>query len=188
MASPLFTMDFYCIPAESNGKHYRLNSFTGSLAIKDCTNAKAYPKKMETALSQCASPFSLTSIPKADPKKYSCDPSMERTGVIALLKLAKISFWASYKLPSLVRPKYTDARQAIELFASHTSNLDRNELCLTRSLFAAAMSKKFKNYGVIFIGVFLPSRSMHSWVIEDGIQPDPLDSMWVNYRPVAALC
>jgi len=40
---------------------------------------------------------------------------------------------------------------------------------------------------VIFIGVFLPSKSMHAWIIEDGIQPDPSDTMWINFQPVAVL-
>jgi len=40
---------------------------------------------------------------------------------------------------------------------------------------------------VIFIGVFLPSNTMHAWIIEDGKIVDPYDGIWLNFQPVAAL-
>jgi hypothetical protein len=49
------------------------------------------------------------------------------------------------------------------------------------------MSRKFADMGVVLIGVFLPSRSLHAWIIEDGMQPDSSDKQWINFQPVAAV-
>ena len=51
-----------------------------------------------------------------------------------------------------------------------------------------ASTEIFNEEGVVFIGAFLPSRAMHAWVIEKGIQPDQRDNIWHQYRPIAAIC
>lgn len=169
-------------------KHYIFHPFSGSLIVEGGHLKQSYPSKLETCLRLCNAPFSLGNLPHQKSANPANPTVMEKILCRSLLKISKINFWASYKFPDWFEPKHDEASQAIEAFNRHTSGLNRNELCLPRSLFAASMSKKFKEHGVIFIGVFLPSRSMHAWIIEDGIQPDSLDSMWVNYQPVAALC
>lgn len=61
---------------------------------------------------------------------------------------------------------------------------NQNMLCLPRSIFAATMSKRFKQHGVLVIGAFLPSHRMHSWVMEDNRITDMHDTIWINYTPL----
>ena len=84
-------------------------------------------------------------------------------------------------------PIFENSNQAIVIFREITKDKNQSDLCLPRSFFAAVTSKKFKESGAVFIGVFLPSTSMHAWVIEDNIQPDFEDNIWFNYQPVAVL-
>lgn len=57
-------------------------------------------------------------------------------------------------------------------------------LCLPRAIFAATTSRRFKQHGAMFIGVFLPTVRMHAWVMEDGRAADPYDNQWTCYRPL----
>jgi hypothetical protein len=57
-------------------------------------------------------------------------------------------------------------------------------LCLPRSIFIATTSRRFKQYGVLFIGAFLPTVRMHAWIIEDGMPADCFDKQWIHYNPV----
>ena len=40
---------------------------------------------------------------------------------------------------------------------------------------------------MIFIGVFLPTKLMHAWIIESGELADQFDDIWINFQPVAAI-
>ena len=102
--------------------------------------------------------------------------------------ICKLNFGLGRWFSKLGQPIFKDAGEAIRFFRKYKSGDIQNDLCLPRSLFAASTSKKFKDKGVVFIGVTLPSKSMHAWVIEDGMQPDPYDTMWINFQPVAAIC
>ncbi len=102
-----------------------------------------------------------------------------------LVRTCRLSFGLARVLAWPRLPVYDDATEAIRAFRQIFPAGVQQELCLPRSLFAAVTSRKFRSSGVVFIGVFLPSRSMHAWVIEDGVQPDPFDGGWLNFRPVA---
>jgi hypothetical protein len=102
---------------------------------------------------------------------------------VTLKSFALGNLFTSCKLPC-----FANATEAINFYRNCSFKKNQNELCLPRALFAASLSKRFRENGVIFIGVFLPSTSMHAWIIEDGAQADPLDNMWINFKPVAALC
>ena len=73
-------------------------------------------------------------------------------------------------------------RALINELPSHDS-----EACLQRALTVAKCSKKFKTHGVVLIGAQLPLKSLHAWIVEDGVQPDPEDRQWVNFLPLLAL-
>lgn len=90
--------------------------------------------------------------------------------------------YASYQ-----KPINRDAAEAIAAFCDTIGYKNQKDLCLPRALYAAKTSQRFKEHGVIFIGVFLPSRAMHAWVVEGGQLSDPFDSEWLHHRPVAAL-
>ena len=76
---------------------------------------------------------------------------------------------------------------AAETFRKIISTGDQKVLCLPRSIFIATTSRKFKQSGALFIGVFLPSSNMHAWVIEDGIIADRYDIDWILYTPVSMM-
>jgi hypothetical protein len=66
--------------------------------------------------------------------------------------------------------------------------MDQDILCLPRSLFVSKTSIEFQNSGAVLIGVYLPSRIMHAWVIEGGAQQDQQDKIWHQFKPIAAIC
>lgn len=79
---------------------------------------------------------------------------------------------------------YEDALQASWVFQQVTQMELQKLLCLPRSIFIATTSKRFKEYGTMYIGIFLPSRNMHAWVIEDNMQTDEWDNYWILYQPL----
>lgn len=75
---------------------------------------------------------------------------------------------------------------AINVFCSIIPK-NQKILCLPRSVFAATTSRKFKNNGAMFIGVFHPSRHMHAWIIEDNCNPCSFDNNWINFTPISIM-
>lgn len=96
-----------------------------------------------------------------------------------------IAYWISKHISLNA---FANSQQAI-LFYRHIypSAEKQRRLCLPRAIFAATTSRKFKQYGVMLIGAFLPSTQMHAWVIEDNQQPDLWDNEWICYKPVYIL-
>jgi hypothetical protein len=113
-------------------------------------------------------------------------------GVMAKL-VAHVTVWCCargfllVKLLGMIRiPIFHDSATAISCFR-RVFPQKQNKLCMPRALFAAITSSKFKEHGILVIGGFLPSRSMHAWIIEDGTLADCSDDIWINYQPVAVL-
>ncbi len=79
---------------------------------------------------------------------------------------------------------YEDAQQASWAFQQCTMGNQQKLLCLPRSIFIATTSMRFKEHGTMYIGIFLPSRNMHAWVIEDSLQTDGWDNYWILYQPL----
>lgn len=144
-------------------------------------------KKVEVALRLCNEPYSMPnpSISLNDSHKYS---ERQKKRVQRMIYLSRLNLFLARQYASYLKPFFNTSRDAINFFHEATPISDRSKLCLPRSLFAAKTSNSFKDTGVIFIGVFLPSRQMHAWIIEDGQQADPWDNIWHLYRPVAAIC
>lgn len=63
----------------------------------------------------------------------------------------------------------------------------QRNLCLPRSIFGATTSKRFKKEGVLFIGVFPPSRQLHAWIIEGNYSGWNHDYLWINYTPISIM-
>ena len=99
----------------------------------------------------------------------------------------KKSFFVSTLYASLKRPIYGNSFEAMSAISRIFPEEQYAESCLQKALTVAKVSKKFKSHGVLFIGAQLPLKSMHAWIIEDGIQPDRADRKWVNYLPLLAL-
>lgn len=81
---------------------------------------------------------------------------------------------------------FSNAIDATSFFCNSIDS-EQKTLCMPRSIFAATTSRKFKDNGVMLIGVFHPTRHMHAWIIEDGIVPYFFDNIWINYSPVSIM-
>jgi hypothetical protein len=184
-------MNFISLPITYREKLYKMDPYLGlllELEKYDFDLKIKQPKKLYNALGYCNNPYEL---------KLSESISFERKSVLhrktliiyleCLIKIIKLNFGIGRWFTFFGQPSFENAEQAILFFRKNKSGNIQDDLCLSRSLFAASTSKKFKEKGVIFIGVFLPSKSMHAWVIEDGIQPDLNDNIWINFQPVAAI-
>ena len=101
--------------------------------------------------------------------------------------LRKKSFLLSVFYTSLRRSLYETSFEAMSDISHLFPEDQYAESCLQKALTVAKVSKKFKSHGVLFIGAQLPLKSMHAWIIEDGIQPDQADRRWINYLPLLAL-
>lgn len=101
-----------------------------------------------------------------------------------LVWAARYCYPVIYLLSHLRLNVYDDAQQASHAFQQATKDKQQKLLCLPRSVFIATTSKRFKEHGTMYIGIFLPSRNMHAWVIEDNLQTDEWDNYWILYQPL----
>lgn len=182
-------MKFFSLPIYQKNIVYFLEPFTANLFSKKAETQKAnqvlHSEKVIAALKQCDNPYLL--------KENATNSTPISTSLYlkyfghSLTKVCKQSFWLARTITIFGKPIFNSTSDAIMAYRKLYPINQQQDLCLPRTLFAASTSKSFKENGVIFIGVFLPSRSMHAWIIEDGMQPDPNDAIWINYQPVAAL-
>jgi hypothetical protein len=149
------------------------------------------PFKIRNAVQRCSNPYLISA--QSDQTLASSSPPMsadaEKLGrkfAESLTRLSRRQFFCTRFYASLRVPLFATAREAILFFRKHAEG-DQEELCLARALFAAKTSRMFAEHGAVVIGVFLPSRAMHAWVIEGDEMADPYDGIWINYQPVAML-
>ncbi len=184
-------MKFISLPIQFDEKRYELNPLFGMLLELKKNNQNLVittPKKLTEALEYCNNPFTLKkqdSISKKPTPTYVTKTLQLYSNL--LININKLNFGLGRVFTVFGKPVFDNASMSISFFRNNKLGAIQNDLCLPRSLFAASTSKKFKENGVIFIGVSLPSNLMHAWIIEDGKQPDPLDTMWINFQPVAAI-
>lgn len=178
------------LPIYRYSKQFYLDSLTGYLLTKEYDGIKQtvnhiYEKKLKSAIEKCNSPYLL----RAD--DYATEELRINNHIKRYGKLITQACKASYLLGRFVahfgNPVYSNTTTSILAYRQLYPGAIQKDHCLPRALFAASTSKSFKDNGVIFIGVFLPSRNLHAWIIEDGIQVDPFDAMWTNYQPVAVM-
>lgn len=185
-------MKFISLPIQFDVKIYKLNSIFGILLEFEKSKQKdqnfTFPQKLMEAVSYCNNPYKLSKMESNSAENKQVYPRKTLSFFSnALIKVNKLNFGLGRLFSGFGQPVFENANQAIHFFRNNKPGIIQNDLCLPRSLFAASTSKKFKENGVIFIGVSLPSNLMHAWIIEDGKQPDPLDTMWINFQPVAAI-
>ncbi len=185
-------MTFVHLPIQFETKFYKLNSFLGLLlefeGVNQNYNNAILPQKLCEAIDYCNNPYRLNkcnSIVKENRSIFVRKLLNVYSSV--LIKTNTFNFWLGRSLAGFRLPCFAETSQAINFFRCNKSGDIQNNLCLPRSLFAASTSKSFKKNGVILIGVSLPSNLMHAWIIENGTQPDPLDNIWINFQPVAAI-
>lgn len=96
-------------------------------------------------------------------------------------------YFGAYLLSFLRLPIFEDAGVANIAYRKILTGNDQSKLCLPRSIFIATTSKRFRNFGTMYIGCFFPSRNMHAWVIEDNMHADIYDKYWILYTPVTVM-
>jgi hypothetical protein len=180
-----------------SGKSFTMSGLSGSLyfesspsCIQGDKNSVEWSLKIKNAIDFCNEPYTLCASSKRV-RQFITGVSRESNSRMAnvanrLIQLSKQNFFLSRLYASWRRPFFDNAAEAIAFFRHDVSG-DQAELCLPRSLFAATTSKKFADSGVILIGVFLPARALHAWVIEGNEVADPFDDIWINYKPIAIL-
>jgi hypothetical protein len=184
-------MRFISLPIQFSEKKYELNPIFGLLLQTDKNYPNknvVVPEKIIEALAICMNPYSLTK-PKLEIKKKSShiNKLILRLYYNLLINVSKYNFGLGTFCSNIGQPVFDNASDSILFFRNEKPGTIQNNLCLSRSIFAASTSKLFKDKGVIFIGVLLPTTLMHAWIIEDSKQPDQSDNMWINFQPVAAL-
>jgi len=184
-------MKFYQFPIFFSGKLYLFNKVLGALLTKTYTK-KVYvtnnetPKRLRGQYQMVLNPFKLK-ISNYDVDKVNVSVLAKLYGKLMVFT-CKYSFIGAMILAKVPFVKYSSTKIAIASFKKiYSSDFHQRMLCLPRTLFAIATSKSFKEKGVAFIGVFLPSKKMHAWIIEDNLNPDPCDDAWICYQPVAAI-
>lgn len=145
------------------------------------------PLKLVSALALCDSPYNLHQSPPQESLVAGQEAELPRRILFRLINFCAANFFLARVYSGVNRSVFDNAAHAIAFFRSVVPGQQQRNLCLPRALFAAKTSRAFATSGVVFLGTFLPSRLMHSWVIEAGCQPDPRDDIWTQYRPVAAL-
>ena len=183
-------------PIRYGNSFFQLGSFSGALFsfgadYSSPKPARALPSKIRNAVQRCSNPYLLSAQGDHAPTSSSPPTSAdaEKLGLEFARKLIRFSrrqFLCARLYASWRTPLFATAREAILFFRQHAEG-DQEELCLARALFAAKTSRMFADHGAVVIGVFLPSRAMHAWVIEGNEMADPCDGIWINYQPVAML-
>ena len=183
-------MKFIDIPLIHNDNFYFFNKLLGILLYR-----KNYIEKIGFNLTPELAKLNYQLI--LNPYLIeSCDKTVEIQRIPYLAKvyaklivfIAKYSFYIACKITKLPIIKFPNSRYAVQIFNTiYSEPYQQRTLCLSRTLFVVATSKSFKKNGTAFIGVFLPSKKMHAWVIESGCNPDSSDEIWLSYQPVVAI-
>lgn len=189
-------MRFYPLPIAHKNSSFHLSSLSGSLLASSTSAGKSkYSPELgrsETRLSSglrlCDEPYRLVppnnradAVTKITPVNPSAITMANR-----MIWLCSKQFFLARAYASMRRPIFNSSNEAITFFRENTKG-DQSKLCLSRALFAAKTSRQFTDAGLVIIGVALPARALHAWVIEDGSLTDLCDDIWINYRPVAAI-
>jgi hypothetical protein len=145
-----------------------------------------YGAKLSLFLKLNTHPYTLALIKTSTIEKNRAKSLLKIYGII-LTRLFSINFYLGYMFSKISVRVFCSSKEAICFYRKYVYPNQQSDLCLARAFFASAASKKFKQDGVIFIGLFLPSKSMHAWVIEDGAVADTHDGIWLNYQPLAAI-
>lgn len=190
-------MKFTILPHLFKGKFFFISPFTGNLNISD---TKIISRKLNSssklidAISYCDNPYNLKSIKnisnyffKNNYEKFEYMSKLDNYNK-TLVWLGNKRFFFSCLYSSFKENIFDNTIEAYDYIDQiEIHKINKGKMCFQRALLAAKTSKSFKKNGVLFIGAILPTWSMHAWIIEDGIQPDREDRMWIMYRPLLAI-
>lgn len=178
-------MPYFSIPIQFQGKTYKIIPCLGLLLEKKTYRPKRIMSKKAYLLDCVNNPYLL--VP-TDLKYEKRDFNVYiRLYANSLVWLCKYCYPIAYLLSHLRLNVFNDGAEASIAFRRIINNKPQKLLCLPRAIFIASTSARFKEYGAMFVGVFLPTRRMHAWVIEDGSHTDYFDNEWICYRPVCMM-
>jgi len=177
---PIYTIDEECFFEKITGVLLKQAS------NRSTENIAVYSSKLNHFLELNSHPYNLA-IRKTFTIGKKRFESFIKIYAIILTRLFSINFYLGRLFSKISIRVFQSSEEAVLFYRNYIYPNKQNDLCLARAFFAAATSKSFKENGLIFIGVFLPSKSMHAWIIEDRAMADPQDSIWLNYQPVAAI-
>lgn len=178
---------------------FRLSRLSGALHAVAVSNrsVQGLPSfgkkaaKITHAMAFCDEPYKFARATNhqdsTTARTWGCDHPCRAMNIAKqLVQICRRQFFLGCMTASFRKPLFDSSANAIAFFRNNVDG-DQSTLCLPRALYAAKTSRRFKDEGVVFIGVFLPSRSMHAWVVEGDSLVDPADDIWINYQPVAVL-
>lgn len=187
-------MYYYNLPLKYNDKVYFFNKFFGALLYREVSanehdienNFKVIPTRVLNDYQKVLHPYKLTDI---NDKTLNINVSnAAKLYANILVFICKYSFFFARIFSHLPLTRFENTEQALYVFTSlFPSPFQHDTLCLPRTFFAASTSRSFKKKGTAFIGVFLPTKKMHAWIIEDNKNPDSFDNNWISYQPIIAI-
>lgn len=178
---------------KSERRIFFFEKITGTLLIKEYNENNIADKKTTGIPKKIIDTIHLNNSPYLLKKNMLAHPINTNSFLVLIIfgrcltYLTKVGFLLGTLFIHFGLRRFETSRDAINFYRKYIKPKNQNELCLSRAFFAAATSKRFKKGGVILIGIFLPSKSMHAWIIEDGALADSHDYIWLNYQPVAAM-
>lgn len=183
-------MNFYNLPIKHKGNIYYFNKLLGLLLFskeyKEKKEIKELPVVVKKNYQLILNPYLL----EVNKDLFECQniPLLAKIYAILMVFISKYSFNTACLLTKIPLIKFPNSMTAATIFNNiYPCPIQQRTLCLPRTLFVMGTSKSFTKYGTAFIGVFLPSRKMHAWVIESGCNTDSLDKIWLSYQPVVAI-
>lgn len=182
-------MNIKILSADYNGKFYRIHKIFGFLLEYDVLEKVEVelPSTIRILCNQIENPYLLKPVLESKKVNYSSSTPFYTAFLAKLFTILCLRSFLFVRLLSYFRfPIFRTTEEAI-FFYRKLYPRDQQNLCLPRALFVACTSKSFKKVGALFIGVFLPSRAMHAWIIEGNKQPDFFDDIWICYKPVAVM-
>ncbi len=171
------------------GKSYRFNDVAGWLISKKTSKPNQVlildtpNEKAETILEYINNPYNTRPCPPLKRIKIS---SLIRLYAKSLIWFHKHFYPGIYIFSKIHLSIFENSVEAADAFCQiHPAN--QKVLCMPRSIFIATTSKSFKQDGALFIGAFLPSRHMHAWIIENGVNVYRNDFIWINFTPICMM-
>jgi hypothetical protein len=182
-------MKILILEAKFRDKVYSLHKTFGFLLEYTSNRSRRNnePKEINSALAQVSNPYALkvnihVSYSKIQVKNFPFAMFLAKTYTF----LCRKSF-LFVRVLSLCHFRVFSTTEEAILFYRKLYPGEQQDLCLPRSLFSSCTTRSIDNKRFLFIGVFLPSRAMHAWIIEDGKNPDVFDDIWICYQPVAVM-
>lgn len=141
--------------------------------------------KVKDALAVVGNPFAVNKSEIA--QENNSHSWLLKTYAKLLVFCYRYCYFLVYLISFLRLGIFENSTTAMDYFCSVYPGEQQAQLCLPRSIFAATTSKRFKQHGCMFIGVFLPSTSMHAWIVEDGHITYRHDYYWIHFTPIAVM-